>query len=57
MSCTNFRTLEAIPLLERDLGKPVVSSNSATLWAALNLLGVDTSEVELGTLYGREVPR
>lgn len=57
VSCTNFRTLEAIPLLERDLGKPVVSSNSATLWAALNLLGVETSDVGLGALYEQAFPR
>ena len=57
MSCTNFRTLDVISHLERDLEKPVVSSNSATLWAALNLMDVDTSEIELGTLYERAFPR
>ena len=51
LSCTNFRTFEVIEQLERDLGKPVVSSNSATLWAALDLLGVATEEVALGRLF------
>lgn len=53
LSCTNFRTLDVIAQLERDLDKPVLSSNSATLWAALGLLNVDVSDVELGALYDR----
>lgn len=56
VSCTNFRTLEVIEALEEDLDKPVVSSNSATLWAALHLLNVETSSIGLGTLYGRALP-
>ncbi len=40
VSCTDFRALEAIPRLEAELGKPVVSSNLATLWAALRATGV-----------------
>jgi maleate isomerase/arylmalonate decarboxylase len=39
VSCTDFRTLEALPRLERSLGKPVVSSNLATLWLALRRAG------------------
>jgi maleate isomerase len=39
ISCTNFRTFEALPALESELGEPVISSNSATLSAALNALG------------------
>ncbi len=50
VSCTNFRTFEAIPALEAQLGKPVVSSNSATLWAALRILGYSLS-VPLGRLF------
>lgn len=51
VSCTNYRTFEAIEPLEADLGKPVVTSNQATLWDALHTAGVDYSEVELGTLF------
>jgi maleate cis-trans isomerase len=40
VSCTDFRTLDAVPRLERELGKPVVSSNLATLWLALRAAGV-----------------
>lgn len=38
ISCTNFRALGAIELLERDLGKPVVTSNQASFWYALRVL-------------------
>lgn len=55
LSCTNFRSLDVIEQLERDLDKPVVSSNSATLWASLNVLDVDTGDTELGELYSREL--
>ncbi|MCP6768721.1 hypothetical protein NL529_28160, partial [Klebsiella pneumoniae] len=34
ISCTNFRTIEEINALEQELGKPVVTSNQATMWAA-----------------------
>lgn len=40
ISCTDFKTLEVIGLLERDLRKPVVSSNTATMWSALQKLGL-----------------
>ena len=33
VSCTNFRALEALPLLEEELSMPVVTSNSAVLEA------------------------
>lgn len=39
ISCTNLRTLEAIGPLESALGKPVVSSNLASLWLALDRIG------------------
>lgn len=50
ISCTDFRTFEIIPLLEKDLGKPVISSNQASLWMALKLLGV-YAEKKLGSLF------
>jgi maleate cis-trans isomerase len=36
LSCGNFRSLEAIPEIERHLGKPMIGSNSAALWGALS---------------------
>ncbi len=38
ISCTNLNTFGVIPALEKELQKPVISSNSATLWASLNVL-------------------
>ncbi|MFF5260544.1 aspartate/glutamate racemase family protein [Actinomadura viridis] len=39
ISCTAFRGLEAAGILRRSLGLPVVSSNEATFWEALRLVG------------------
>lgn len=41
ISCTAWRTFEVIETLERELGKPVVTSNQATLWAVLNALDIE----------------
>jgi len=41
VSCTDLATLEALPRLEAVLGKPVISSNLATLWRALRQAGVE----------------
>ena len=51
VSCTNYRTFEVIEPLERDLGKPVVTSNQATLWEMLTRVGVDPTALELGKLF------
>ena len=48
--CTDFNTFDAIEPLEKTLGKPVVSSNSATLWHALRRAGIDDPVSGLGTL-------
>jgi len=51
LSCTNTRMIEAIEDLETDLGKPVISSNQATLWACLKQLGIKHSGKKLGRLF------
>jgi maleate isomerase len=38
ISCSNFRTLGIIESLEQKLGKPVVTSNSASMWKMLRLI-------------------
>lgn len=48
ISCTDFRSLEALEALERDLGKPVVTSNQALMYASLVRLGLDTSAIQAG---------
>lgn len=39
VSCTNLATYDVIADLERELGKPVVTANQATIWAALRRIG------------------
>jgi maleate cis-trans isomerase len=54
ISCTDYRALEAVPALEQALGKPVVTSNSALMYACLKRLQVDLSGIEAGGyLYTR----
>ena len=50
LSCTNTRMIEAVEDLERTLGKPVVNSNQATIWACLKQLGIKHSDPRLGRL-------
>ena len=39
-SCTAWRSMEVVDELERRTGKPVITSNQATIWAALRKIGV-----------------
>ena len=39
ISCTSFRGAEAAELVRQAQDRPVVSSNEATLWAAMRLVG------------------
>jgi len=50
ISCTDFPSLGLINELEAELGKPVVTSNQATLWAALRAAGIMDSLPTLGAL-------
>jgi len=50
ISCTGLKTMGLIDRLEGELNKPIVSSNSATLWHSLRLCGVQTTNV---SGYGR----
>jgi maleate isomerase len=45
LACTNWRTMDTIERLERDLGKPVVSTSQVSVWDALRMIG-----------YRREIP-
>jgi maleate isomerase len=42
LACGNWRTFEIIEKLERDLGKPVLSTNQVSLWHALKMLGAES---------------
>jgi maleate isomerase len=37
VSCTNLATYDLIAPLERELGKPVLTANQVTMWAALRV--------------------
>jgi maleate isomerase len=50
ISCSNFRTLEIIEPLEETLGKPVVTSNSASVWKMLRLMSDSRSLPDSGRL-------
>lgn len=39
VSCTNLPTYDVIAPLERALGKPVITANQATMWAAMRAIG------------------
>jgi maleate cis-trans isomerase len=51
ISCTGLHVMDIIEILERDLGKPVVTSNQVTLWAALKKLGIHERIEGLGKLF------
>ncbi|MBW2306543.1 MAG: maleate cis-trans isomerase [Deltaproteobacteria bacterium] len=50
ISCTDFRTLEIIDPLEADLGKPVISSNLASMYGAMRILRIPPGPGCPGTL-------
>lgn len=51
ISCTDFRTIEIIDMLEQDLGKPVITSNQATIWYTLINLGISKPIKGYGELF------
>ena len=50
-SCTAWRSVEAVDALERRTGKPVVTSNQATIWTALRALGLKQTIRGFGRLF------
>jgi maleate isomerase len=40
LSCTNLRTFDVLEEVEKELGKPVLSANQVTMWAALRAAGL-----------------
>jgi len=50
ISCTSIRTFEVIDLLEKDLGKPIISSNQATMWDSLRKANISLPIKGLGRL-------
>jgi arylmalonate decarboxylase len=48
--CTDFNTLDVIEPLEEALGKPVLSSNTATFWASIRAAGLTDKVPGFGRL-------
>ena len=53
LSCTTIRATPVISMLERDLGKPVITSNQAMIWHALRTGGVRDEVTGFGQLLSR----
>ncbi len=53
LSCTDMRSVEVLTRLEQKLGKPVVSSNQAMLFQALQMLNLPKSAPGFGQLLER----
>lgn len=46
VSCTNLPTYDVIAPLEAELGRPVLTANQVTMWAALRDAGVSPGEID-----------
>jgi maleate isomerase len=53
LSCIALHTIDVIEKLEYDLGKPVVSSNQATMWHLLRLANVNEKVEGYGQLLSK----
>ena len=54
LACGNWNTFPIIEKLEREIGKPVLSTNQVSLWHALKLLGAGPLQ-GLGSLLSRHL--
>jgi maleate isomerase len=52
ISCSALQSLPTIPALESDIGKLVITSNTATMWLALRRLGIKPYIAKSGRLLG-----
>ena len=53
LSCTDMRSVETVERLEAHLGKPVLTSNQAMVFQAMERVGLDPAEVRCGRLFAR----
>jgi maleate isomerase len=51
VGCTSLRLVDEIAAIERELGKPVTSSNHAMGWHALRLAGIQDTMPQFGRLF------
>src|SRR5690349_4861315 len=52
VSCTNFPTLDIVQPLEAKLGKPVITSTTASMWETLRIIGDSTTVPAGGRIFG-----
>jgi maleate isomerase len=57
LSCTNWQTMDAIERIERDTGKPVISTTQASIWAALRIVGYTQPIDGYGRLLREHAPQ
>jgi arylmalonate decarboxylase len=50
LSCTNLATIDVVEAVEKELGKPVITSNLAVFWRVLRQIGFRDSIPYRGTL-------
>ena len=51
ISCTDFRSIEIITTLEKELNVPVISSNQAAMWDALRSCNIRDNLLKYGSLF------
>ena len=51
LSCANFPTAPLVQKIEMQLGKPVITSNTATFWAGLRKAGITDTIEGFGSLF------
>jgi len=51
LSCTNWHTIDIIEKLEKEIKKPVISSNQVSMWAALRRIGWKGKIRGFGSLF------
>lgn len=56
LSCTAMPSLDAVAEIEYRVGKPVVSSNQASIWAMLAFAGLPAAETGYGRLFRCALP-
>lgn len=56
LSCTNWQTMDAIERIERETGKPVITTTQASIWAALRAIGHSESVAGYGRLLREIAP-
>lgn len=56
LSCTGLQAVDVIEELERQTGKPVVTSNQASAWALMNHAGLVQTSDKWGQLFEHALP-